>query len=584
MVESSILVALRERANVQPNHTAFTFIDYEKDWEGVSESLTWAQLYRRSLDLATHLESRGATGDRAVILAPQGLDYIVAFLGALDAGFTAVPLSVPWVGIHDERVTAVLRDASPSAILTTSAVVENILPYAQPSEGNPAPSIVEVDSLGPAPSTNGSGARRPGPADIAYLQYTSGSTRAPTGVMVSNSNLSTNWEQILSGIAPDNRMPASTVSWLPFYHDMGLMMGFFAGILGGWPTVIMDPVSFLQRPARWMQLLARNPQVFSAGPNFAFELTAARTFDADMAGLDLGDVAYIMSGAERVSPTTIGRFTRRFARFNFPESVIRPAYGLAEATLFVAAGGSGRPDDFVHFDRDELSAGRALRTDSGTPLVGYGTAQSPVVRIVDPGTATENPAGTVGEIWVRGDNVSSGYWRRPVETEQTFGATIATPSPGTPEDRWLRTGDLGFVSEGELFVVGRLKDILIVRGRNHYPDDIEATVQEISGSRAAAIAVMGESTEKLVVIVEFKKRGESEGEAAEKLRTIKDKVASAVSNSHGLRAEDVVLVAPGSIPITTSGKVRRATCVQLYQSDGFRRLGDVTQVKTSPSQ
>lgn len=572
MIESPILVALRERANLQADHTAFTFIDYEQDWEGVSQSLTWAQLYRRSLNLAVDLDARGSTGDRAVILAPQGLDYIVAFLGALEAGFTAVPLSVPWAGIHDERVTAVLRDASPSAILTTSAVVENVVPYAQPSAGNPIPAIVEVDALGPGVS-NGSGARRHSQADIAYLQYTSGSTRAPTGVMVSNCNLAVNWEQILSGIAPDNRMPASTVSWLPFYHDMGLMMGFFAGILGGWPTVVMDPVSFLQRPARWMQLLARNPQVFSAGPNFAFELTAARTFDADMAGLDLGDVAYIMSGAERVSPTTIGRFTQRFARFNLPESVIRPAYGLAEATLFVAAGGSGRPADFVHFDRDELSAGHAVRTDSGTPLVGYGTARSPVVRIVDPETASENPAGTVGEIWVHGDNVSSGYWRRPVETEKTFGATIVDPSPGTPEDRWLRTGDLGFVSDGELFVVGRLKDILIVRGRNHYPDDIETTVQEISGSRAAAIAVSGDSTEKLVVIVEFKKRGESEEHVADKLRTIKDRVSSAVTSSHGLRAEDVVLVAPGSIPITTSGKVRRAACVQLYQCDGFQRLG-----------
>lgn len=572
MIESSILVALRERASLQPDQTAFTFVDYQQEWEGVSESLTWAQLYQRSLQMAMELESRGSTGDRAVILAPQGLDYIVAFLGALEAGFTAVPLSVPWAGIHDERATAVLRDASPSVILTTSAVVENVLPYAQPAADNPAPSIVEVDGLGPPP-VNGPSARRHRQAEIAYLQYTSGSTRTPTGVMISNRNLAANWEQILAGIAPDNRMPASTVSWLPFYHDMGLMMGFFAGILGGWPTVVMDPVSFLQRPARWIQLLARNPQVFSAGPNFAFDLTAARTFDADIAGADLGDVAYLMSGAERVTPTTIGRFTQRFARFNLPESVIRPAYGLAEATLFVAAGGSGRPHDFVHFDRDELAAGRAKRSDTGTPLAGYRTARSPVVRIVDPATATEVPAETVGEIWVRGDNVSAGYWRKPLETEQAFAATIAAPSPGTPEDRWLRTGDLGFVSAGELFVVGRLKDMLIVRGRNHYPDDIEATVQEISGSRAAAIAATDDSTEKLVVIVELKTRGESEDEVTEKLRTIKSRVASAVSNSHGLSAADIVLVSPGSIPITTSGKVRRATCVQLYQNDGFQRLG-----------
>ncbi len=571
MVESSIRVALRERASLQPSHTAFTFLDYEQDSEGVAESLTWAELYRRSLNLALELNSCGSPGDRAVILAPQGLDYIVSFLGALEAGLIAVPLSVPTVAIHDQRVTAVLRDASPSVILTTSAVVENVVPYARRSAENPAPSVIEVDSLG-LESRKGSPTRREGQLDIAYLQYTSGSTRAPAGVVVSNSNLSANWKQIVSGIIPDYQMPSSIVSWLPFYHDMGLMMGLSAGILGGWPTVIMDPISFLQRPARWMQLLARHPQVFSAGPNFAFELAAARTSDDEMAGLDLGDVLYITSGAERVSPATIRRFTQRFARFNLAESVMRPSYGLAEATLFVATRAPGRPPDFVHFEPDKLSAGHAKRCTTGTPLVSYGKPRSPLVRIVDPETATEKPAATIGEIWVHGDNVSSGYWRRPVETEQTFGATITTPSPGTPEDCWLRTGDLGFVSEGELFVVGRIKDVLIVRGRNHYPDDIEATIQQKSRGRAAAIAVMDEPTEKLVVIVECKKRGESEKEVTENLHKIGEEVTSAISNSHGLSVQDVVLVAPGSIPITTSGKVRRATCAQLYRSGAFQRL------------
>ena len=571
MIESSICVVLRERASLQPNHTAFTFLDYEQDWEGVAESLTWAQLYRRSLNLALELESCGSTGDRAVILAPQGLDYVVAFLGALEAGLIAVPLSVPTVAIHDERVTAVLRDASPSVILTTPAVVENVVPYARPSANNTAPSVIEVDSLD-LDSRKGSSAQRNTRPDIAYLQYTSGSTRTPAGVVVLNSNLSANWEQIVSNIIPGYRVPNSIVSWLPFYHDMGLVMGLCAGILGGWPTVIMDPISFLQRPARWMQLLARNPKAFSAAPNFAFELAAARTSDDDMAGLDLGNVLYIMSGAERVNPATIRHFTQRFAPFNLPKSVIRPAYGLAEATVFVASNAPGGPPDFVHFEPEKLSAGQAKRCGTGTPLVSYGRPRSPVVRIVDPETATEKPAGTVGEIWVHGDNVSSGYWRSSVETEQTFAATLNNPSPGTPEDRWLRTGDLGFFSEGELFIVGRIKDLLIVRGRNHYPDDIEATIQEISRGRAAAIAVMDEPTEKLVVIVEFKKRGQSEEEVTENLRNIQEEVTSAISNSHGLSVQDVVLVAPGSIPITTSGKVRRATCVQLYQNGGFQRL------------
>ncbi|MGB3351487.1 MAG: AMP-binding protein [Mycobacterium sp.] len=571
MVESSIRTVLRERASLQPNQTAFTFLDYEQEWEGSSESLSWAQLYRRVLNLAAELERCGSTGDRAVILAPQGLDYIVAFLGALEAGLIAVPLSVPTVANHDERVTAVLRDATPSVILTTSVVVDSVAPYAQPSAGGPTPSIIEVDALDPTPRT-ASGVRGRRYPDVAYLQYTSGSTRTPAGVVVSHRNLSANWEQMVSNYIAGHRMPRSTVSWLPFYHDMGLMCGVCTGIFGGWESVITSPIAFLQRPARWMQLLAQNPQVLSAAPNFAFTLAAARTSDADMAGLDLGDVSFINCGAERVNPNTVKRFTQRFAPYNFPESAIRPSYGLAEATVFVATNAPGAPPDFVHFDSEKLAAGHAERCGAGTPLASYGTPRSPAVRIVDPDTSTEAPAETVGEIWVHGENVSSGYWLRPAETAQTFGATLDKPSSGTPETGWLRTGDLGFFSGGELFIVGRIKDLLIVRGRNHYPDDIEATVQEMSRGRAAAIATVDEATEALVVIVEVKRRGDSEEEVTENLRELRERVTSAISHSHGVSVRDVVLVAPGSIPITTSGKVRRASCADLYREGAFQRL------------
>lgn len=571
VTESSLRIVLRERASLQPNDTAFTFLDYEKDWEGDAETLTWAQLYRRVLNLALELETCGSTGDRAVILAPQGLEYVVAFLGALEAGLIAVPLSVPTVGVHDERVTAVLRDASPSVILTTSAVVESVIPYAQPSSADPVASVLEIDSLD-LDSRRGAGTRRHSYPDIAYLQYTSGSTRTPAGVVVSHHNLLANWEQMVLNYVADYPMPKSTVSWLPFYHDMGLMCGLCTGILGGWPTEFMTPISFLQRPARWMQSLARNPHVLSAAPNFAFKLAAVRTMDDDMIGLDLGDVSFINCGAERVNPATIKHFTQRFAPYNFPKSAIRPSYGLAEATVFVATNEPGRPPEFVHFEPEKLSAGHAERCTAGTPLASYGRPRSPLLRVVDPDTAMERPAEVIGEIWVHGDNVSSGYWHRPVETKQTFAATINTPSSGTPEDGWLRTGDLGFFSEGELFIVGRIKDLLIVRGRNHYPDDIEATVTEISRGRAAAIVILDEPTEELVVIVEVKRRGQSEQEVVENLRNVHAEVTSAISNSHGVSVQDVVLVAPGSIPITTSGKVRRATCVEFYRNSGFQRL------------
>jgi long-chain fatty acid adenylyltransferase FadD28 len=363
------------------------------------------------------------------------------------------------------------------------------------------------------------------------------------------------------------------VSWLPFYHDMGLYLGMCGPILTGLHAVLTSPVSFLQRPARWMQLLASNSRAYSAAPNFAFELAVRKTSDEDMAGLDLSDVLVIATGSERVQPATLRRFMERFAPFNLPDTVIRPSYGLAEATVYVATRRPGQPPEIVRFESDELSAGHAKRCESGgTALVSYGVPRSPMVRIVDPETRTECPAGTTGEIWVHGDNVAMGYWGKPQETGQMFRATLVDPSAGTPEGPWLRTGDLGFMSEGELFIAGRIKDLLIMYGRNHAPDDIEATIQEITRGRCAAIAVPDEGTEKLVAIIEFKNRAASQEDAADKVVAVKREVTSAVSNSHGLSVADLVLVAPGSIPITTSGKVRRAACVEQYRQNQFARV------------
>jgi acyl-CoA synthetase (AMP-forming)/AMP-acid ligase II len=530
--------------------------------------------------VAEELSVCGSAGDRAVILAPHGLDYIVAFLGALEAGFIAVPLSVPQFGTHDERVSGVLRDCSPAAILTTSAVVDAVMPFAGAQPGGSVPSVVEVDALDPDfPRLLDAGG---GPyPKAAYLQYTSGSTRQPAGVVVSHRNLVANFEQVMSDFFDDygNVPPPDTtiVSWLPFYHDMGLFMGICGPILAGLHTVLMSPVAFLQKPARWMQLLASNSRAFTSGPNFAFELAVRRTTDDDMAGLDLGDVLVIGSGSERIHAATLQRFTERFARFNLRETVIRPSYGLAEATVYVATRRAGHPPEIVGFESEKLSAGYAKRCESGggTQLVSYGVPRSPTVRIVDPEARTENPGGRMGEIWVHGENVAMGYWSNPQQSERTFGGRLVSPSPGTPEGPWLRTGDLGVMSEGELFIIGRIKDLLIVDGRNHYPDDIEATIQEITGGRVAAISIPDDRSERLVAIVEVKKRGGSDKEALHRFRTVKREVASAISKSHNVRVADLVLVPPGSIPITTSGKVRRSACVERYRQDEFSRL-DVT--------
>jgi long-chain fatty acid adenylase/transferase FadD26 len=288
----------------------------------------------------------------------------------------------------------------------------------------------------------------------------------------------------------------------------------------------------------------------------------------------LGNVLGIISGSERIHTATIRRFTERFSRFNLPDTAVLPSYGLAEATLYVTSLAPGRRPETAWFDYEKLSAGHAkrCRIDGGVELVSYGPPRASTLRIVDPETRVENPAGKVGEIWVHGDNVASGYWRNPQQSERTFGATLVNPSPGTPQGPWLRTGDLGVFSEGELFIVGRIKDLLIVDGRNHYPDDIEATIQEITGGRVAAISVPGDRSEQLVAVVELKKRGRSEEEALGRFRAVKREVASAISKSHSVRVADLVLVPPGSIPITTSGKVRRSACVEWYRQDKFSRL------------
>jgi long chain fatty acid CoA FadD26 len=562
---------LRHQATTQGDATAFTFMDGAVLGTGHPESLTWNQLYRRVLSLAEELRRTANKGDRVAILAPQGLDYVVAFYASLQAGLIAVPLSVPMFGVHDQRAESALADSAPSVLLTTSAAVADVNKYAVAQGGRPAPTVIEVDiiDVDATRALDETDDSRHGPA---YLQYTSGSTRSAAGVIVSHKNVTSNIEQVVSdyfsefgGTVPDE---TAVVSWLPFFHDLGLIMGVCSPLVTGCDAVLTSPLAFLAKPASWMQLMAQNPLCFSGAPNFAFELAARRTSDADMEGLDLSRVHGILSGAERVHHGTVKRFIDRFAKFGLTEKVIRPSYGLAEATLYVASPPISPTVRTARFDLQELAAGVAERCDAaqetGTELVSYGPPQAYEVRIVDPETGIEKPAGSIGEIWTRGDNVALGYWRKPELTTRVFRARINNPSEGTVAGPWLRTGDLGTISDGELFIMGRLKDLLIVDGRNHYPEDIEATIREITGGRVAAISVEDEASENLVAIVELK--------PAPQLSAVKHEVADAVWKLHNLRVDDLVLVSPGSIPITTSGKIRRASCGELYRQGEFQRM------------
>jgi long chain fatty acid CoA FadD26 len=293
-----------------------------------------------------------------------------------------------------------------------------------------------------------------------------------------------------------------------------------------------------------------------------------------MAGLDLGHVHTFAFGAERVHAATLRRLVDRFAKFNLNPAALRPGYGLAEATVYLTSNTPGNPPPTARFDYTKLANGTAEPggAEGGVELVSCGVPRACTVRVVDPETQTENPDGKVGEIWAHGPNLAAGYWHNQQATEATFGGKLVEPSAGTPQGPWLKTGDLGVISAGELYIVGRIKDLLIVDGRNHYPDDIEATIQEITGGRVAAVSIPNSRSEQLVTIAEFKNKGGSEEEVADRLNEVRRKVTAALSKAHGLAIGDLVLVPQGAIPITTSGKIRRSSCVEIYQRDGFDRL------------
>src|ERR1700759_2241738 len=425
MPQSSILSMLHGRAALRPDDVAFTFTNYEKDWAGVPESLTGSELSRRTLSVARELRLHGAGGDRAVILAPQGLDYILGFLGSMQAGGLSVPLPLPPRGSSYDRVGAVFADTSPSGVLTTSAVAEDVGDYIDQSPLDTAPKIVEIDLLN-LDVDGGTSLRTADLPGIAYLQYSSGSTRLPTGVTISHRNLTVNFEQLMRSFFADSKVPSemTIVSWLPFYHDMGLVLGVCAPILGGYRAELTSPVSFLERPARWMRALAESPHAWSSAPNFAFDMAARKTTDEDLAGLDLGDVLGIISGAERVEPAALQRFVDRFSHFNFTDTMMRPSYGLAEATVFVTTGTWHEDDPATHFDVGELGMGHVERCGpgGGSALVKYQVPKSPLLRIVDSETRRECPPNEVGEIWVHGENVAEGYWNKPPEEQGCFGA------------------------------------------------------------------------------------------------------------------------------------------------------------------
>ena len=576
----SLPALLRDLAARQAHQRAFTFVDYpDLRSEGRSRTLTWGQLHDRALVAAARVREVARPGDRAVLLMPQGLDYVAAFLGCLTAGVIAVPLFPTDQPGHGSRVTAVFDDCEPACALVSEASAAAARAYlAESGQRHGGMPLVTVDVSQPALAADTARVwEDPAPGDVAYLQYTSGSTRSPAGVMITHANVVMNARQAMSAFAATG----TCVNWLPLFHDMGLMANICMPLVGGFPSVLMDPVAFLARPERWLRLLGAHPKVFAAAPNFAYDYCVAKVKPEAVADLRLDQVVALVNGAEPIRPRTMRAFAAAYAATGLRPEALCPSYGLAEATVFVASDGPQATAHEVACERAALAEGRIVPASPGadeasrTTLVACGAPFGQEVRIVEPGTSRALPDGAVGEILVRGPNVGIGYWKRAEQSAEVFGAVL----PGAGEQPWLRTGDLGAVHDGRLLVTGRLKDLLIIDGRNHYPQDVEETVHAALEAdrreRAAVFAVPGDAGESVVAVAErararMKREAEAAAAASADLAGSVDHssvdhiVRARVAGTHGLRLDRLVLVPPGTIPRTSSGKVSRSACRAAY--------------------
>jgi acyl-CoA synthetase (AMP-forming)/AMP-acid ligase II len=565
---------LRYWARHRPQQRAFSHVDFpDSSSSGLHRTLGWRALDARARAVAARLVTVASPGERAALMLPQGLDYVAGFLGCLYARVIAVPLFGPQLPGHEGRLTAVLADCEPACLLADSTTAPAVGTFVRDRDLPDVP-VVPIDQL--PIQRAGSGFGDPDgpeaalePDDIAYLQYTSGSTRSPAGVMISHANVVANARQAIDAFVADPGA-ATTVGWLPLFHDMGLVLSIAAPVVGGFPSVLMDPVAFLQDPSRWLRLLGSYEGTISAAPNFAYDYCVARTDPALVDELRLDRVRMLINGSEPVRAATVDRFRTAFAPAGLDPAVHCPAYGLAEATVFVTAGSADEPPATVACDADALTEGRIEETpdagarDAGAAvLVSCGVPVGQELRIVGAGGAVL-PEGRVGEIQLRGPNIGLGYWKRAGLSAETFGF-------GAVGD-WLRTGDLGALHEGRLLVTGRLKDVIIVDGRNHYPQDIEETVQTaVSLVRRDRLAAFGVPRpdgvgEELVVVAEHRRDTEpTEEDAGHAERTVR----AEVSARHGLRLGALLLVPPGSVPRTSSGKVSRAAARARFLDGGF---------------
>lgn len=559
---ATLVELLQRQAERYRDKVAFSFSYHGDDADRVA--LSYAQLDAGARAIAAELQRQGATGQRVLVFCRPGLDHIVGFFGCLYAGAIAIP-------VHQRqapRLSAVIPDAQASFALAATDT-QNMVRSAVEllGGGRPLRWLTTDGFIGAAPGAADWIPPAIEPDSTAMIQYTSGSTRNPIGVVLTHRNLLHNLSAIHQVWPADDRELA--VWWLPQHHDMGLIGAILAMVDIGATTALMSPTAFIKEPMRWLQAMSRLGATFSTAPNFAYQACVERSTPEERAALDLSHWTVAMNGAEPIQAATQRAFAAAFAPAGFRAEAFRPVYGLAEATLLVS-GGSASPGAAVrHIDQGALGEDRVLESTPGDPdaleLVGCGLPRGGQrVVIVDPETALECSPDGVGEIWVAGDSVGQGYWNKPEETEQTFGAVLARPGQDGFTGPFLRTGDRGFLLDGELYIVGRSRDLMVIGGRHYYPNHVESTVQGchpalLSGRGAVfTVAVQPEQPAQLVVVQELD-RPRLDGLDP---NALVEPICTAVAQRDGLLVGVVFLVDPLAIPTTSSGKIQRAACRQ----------------------
>ena len=559
---SSLVMLLRHRAATQPDERAYIFLS---DRGAEEATLTFRELWDTASGLASRLATRVAPGERALLVFPPGLEFLVAFFACQIARVIAVPMMVPRRNSARDASANIVANCAPAIVLTSPALANREDVRARFQGGTPEWLPVEIAS--PLPSFAGfePPRPRPRPEDIAFLQYTSGSTSDPKGVAVSHANLLANLDMIRVSLGNTKR--STYVNWVPLYHDMGLILNALEALYVGALCVLLAPNAFMQRPLNWIRAIHTYRAEVACGPNFGYDLCVDRYRADQMQDIDLSAWKVALNGAEPVNAQTIEKFAATFAKHGFDRNAIFPAYGMAEATLLISGGrrGAGHVARGVSRSglQDHIVRAPADAMDIQT-VVGCGRALvNERVAIVDPANRNRLALNQVGEIWVCGPNVAGSYWRNSNATDTDLKARIAGDDDAAD---WLRTGDLGFLdADGELFITGRIKDLIIIRGVNHYPQDIERSVQAahpaLRANCGAAFSVSGElRDEELVVVQEVERTARNKIDPTE----ITDLIRQGVVDQHEVFARHIALIRPGALPKTTSGKIQRDLARKLW--------------------